>query len=255
MAALVWFTTGVALWHFTVFLPTASGRGIVGALLGAVARRRGHRRDRPDRARRGLGETGIETVLFAIPGTRSAAVIWAIGVRRGRAARRAGLSGSRSGGDRVVRSTAPRAGSGAPRSRLGALPSARSRSLCAGAGGVDLEPQPDRPERGRGVRVAPRSAQVDVALRDDLDPPGLDAGRRGDHLAGVWRRPRCAPSSRSLEQAPCPATPTRCAPAPPDQAADVVEQATLGARCRAAEVDPRVAPAARGSARRALAIA
>ena len=36
MAALVWFTTGVALWHFTVFLPDRFWAGIVGALLGAV---------------------------------------------------------------------------------------------------------------------------------------------------------------------------------------------------------------------------
>ncbi len=37
MAALVWFTTGVAIWHFTVFLPDRFWGGIVGALLGAVA--------------------------------------------------------------------------------------------------------------------------------------------------------------------------------------------------------------------------
>ncbi len=35
MAALVWFTTGVALWHFTVFLPDRFWAGIVGAFLGA----------------------------------------------------------------------------------------------------------------------------------------------------------------------------------------------------------------------------
>ena len=28
MAALVWFTTGVALWHFTVFLPDRWWAGI-----------------------------------------------------------------------------------------------------------------------------------------------------------------------------------------------------------------------------------
>ena len=36
MAALVWVTTGVALWHFTVFLPDRWWAGIVGALIGAV---------------------------------------------------------------------------------------------------------------------------------------------------------------------------------------------------------------------------
>ena len=68
MAALVWFTTGVALWHFTVFLPDRFWAGIVGAF---SARRSGAMvtgalaQIAPGR---GIGETGIETVLFAIPG-------------------------------------------------------------------------------------------------------------------------------------------------------------------------------------------
>ena len=33
---LVWFTMGIALWHFTVFLPDRFWQGIVGAFLGAV---------------------------------------------------------------------------------------------------------------------------------------------------------------------------------------------------------------------------
>ena len=37
MAALVWFTVGVALWHFTVFIPDRFWGGIVGAFLGAAA--------------------------------------------------------------------------------------------------------------------------------------------------------------------------------------------------------------------------
>ena len=36
MALLVWFTMGIALWHFTVFLPDHFWQGIVGAFLGAV---------------------------------------------------------------------------------------------------------------------------------------------------------------------------------------------------------------------------
>ncbi len=31
MAALVWVTTGMAIWHFTVFLPDRYWAGIVGA--------------------------------------------------------------------------------------------------------------------------------------------------------------------------------------------------------------------------------
>ena len=37
MAAVVWFTVGVAIWHFTVFVPDRFWGGIVGALLGAIA--------------------------------------------------------------------------------------------------------------------------------------------------------------------------------------------------------------------------
>jgi hypothetical protein len=36
MALLVWFTMGIALWHFTVFMPDRFWQGIVGAFLGAV---------------------------------------------------------------------------------------------------------------------------------------------------------------------------------------------------------------------------
>ena len=37
MALLVWFTMGIALWHFTVFLPDRFWQGIVGALIGATS--------------------------------------------------------------------------------------------------------------------------------------------------------------------------------------------------------------------------
>ena len=36
MALLVCFTMGIALWHFTVFLPDRFWQGIVGAFIGAV---------------------------------------------------------------------------------------------------------------------------------------------------------------------------------------------------------------------------
>jgi len=82
MAALVWVTTGVALWHFTVFLPDRWWAGIVGALVGAVLGAMVTGAIAQIALGRGLGETGIETVLFAIPGfALGLAVIWAIGVR------------------------------------------------------------------------------------------------------------------------------------------------------------------------------
>ena len=37
MAAVVWFTMGVALWHFTVFVPDRFRGGIVGAFAAAAA--------------------------------------------------------------------------------------------------------------------------------------------------------------------------------------------------------------------------
>ena len=36
MALVVWITMGIALWHFTVFLPERFWQGIVGAFLGSV---------------------------------------------------------------------------------------------------------------------------------------------------------------------------------------------------------------------------
>jgi len=36
MAALVWVMVGIAIWHFTIFLPDHFWSGIVGAFLGAV---------------------------------------------------------------------------------------------------------------------------------------------------------------------------------------------------------------------------
>ncbi len=36
MGALVWVMTGLAIWHFTVFLPDRFWGGIVGAFLGAL---------------------------------------------------------------------------------------------------------------------------------------------------------------------------------------------------------------------------
>ena len=37
MAILVWSTLGIAIWHFTVFVPDHFRGGIVGAFLGALA--------------------------------------------------------------------------------------------------------------------------------------------------------------------------------------------------------------------------
>ncbi|HYI18827.1 MAG TPA: hypothetical protein VD836_08945 [Solirubrobacteraceae bacterium] len=36
MAALVWVMMGIAIWHFTIFIPDRFWAGIVGAFIGAV---------------------------------------------------------------------------------------------------------------------------------------------------------------------------------------------------------------------------
>ena len=82
MAALVWFTTGVALWHFTVFVPDRFWSGIVGAFLGAGAGAMVSGAIAQVALGRGIGETDISTVLFAVPGTLvGLAVVYAWGLR------------------------------------------------------------------------------------------------------------------------------------------------------------------------------
>jgi hypothetical protein len=82
MALLVWVMIGIALWHFTVFLPDRFWAGIVGAFAGAVV---GavifglvlHAGSVP-----GRDDTDLLTGLEAIPGAIiGMAVIWFIGVR------------------------------------------------------------------------------------------------------------------------------------------------------------------------------
>jgi hypothetical protein len=80
MAALVWFTTGVAIWHFTVFIPDRFWAGIVGALLGASAGAMISGAVGQIATGAGIGESGIETILFAIPGTLiGLAIVYALG--------------------------------------------------------------------------------------------------------------------------------------------------------------------------------
>jgi outer membrane lipoprotein SlyB len=80
MALVVWFTMGIALWHFTVFLPDHFWQGIIGAFVGAVLGSVVFGLLVWSIAGRGLGETDLGTALLAIPGTAiGLAIIWAIG--------------------------------------------------------------------------------------------------------------------------------------------------------------------------------
>ena len=83
MAILVWATTGIALWHFTVFLPDRWWSGIVGAFVGAAIGAMITGAIGQIITGDSIGTTGIETVLFAIPGTAlGLALVYSIGVRQ-----------------------------------------------------------------------------------------------------------------------------------------------------------------------------
>ena len=93
MALLVWFTMGIALWHFTVFLPDHFWQGIVGAFIGAVIGAIVFGAIVEIATGKSLGDTDLTTALIAIPGiVIGLAVVWAIGVRE-----RAAASASRGG--------------------------------------------------------------------------------------------------------------------------------------------------------------
>jgi len=80
---VVWFTMGLALWHFTVFVPDRFWQGIVGALLGATTGAVIFGAIVQVASGRSLGDTDLLTALIAIPGTAiGLAVVYAIGVRQ-----------------------------------------------------------------------------------------------------------------------------------------------------------------------------
>lgn len=82
MAMLVWFTMGIALWHFTVFLPDRFWQGIVGAFVGAVLGSVLFGLIVQEASGRSLGDTDLGTALTAIPGTAiGLAIVYVIGVR------------------------------------------------------------------------------------------------------------------------------------------------------------------------------
>jgi hypothetical protein len=83
VALLVWFITGIALWHFTVFLPDRFWQGIVGAFIGAVLGALASGAVFQIAAGRGIGDTDISTVLFALPGVAiGLALVYMIGARQ-----------------------------------------------------------------------------------------------------------------------------------------------------------------------------
>ena len=82
MALLVWFTVGLAIWHFTVFVPDRFWGGIVGAFLGACAGAMASGAIAQIASGKGVGETDVGTVLVAIPGTLvGLGIVYLIGLR------------------------------------------------------------------------------------------------------------------------------------------------------------------------------
>jgi hypothetical protein len=82
MALLVWFTMGIALWHFTVFLPDRFWQGIVGAFIGSVLGAMIFGGIVEAVSGKSLGNTDLATALIAIPGIAiGLGVVWYIGVR------------------------------------------------------------------------------------------------------------------------------------------------------------------------------
>jgi len=82
MALVVFFMMGIALWHFTVFLPDRFWQGIVGAFLGAVLGSIVFGMIVQEVSGKGLGDTDLSTALIAIPGTLiGLGIVYAIGIR------------------------------------------------------------------------------------------------------------------------------------------------------------------------------
>lgn len=82
MAVLVWATLGIAIWHFTVFVPDHFRGGIVGAflgaLLGALASGALWQLSQGD----SVGTTDILTAIAAVPGCLAGlALVYTLGVR------------------------------------------------------------------------------------------------------------------------------------------------------------------------------
>lgn len=69
MALVVFFIMGIALWHFTVFVPDRFWQGIVGAFVGAVLGSVIFGWIVQELSGKTLGETDLSTALIAVPGT------------------------------------------------------------------------------------------------------------------------------------------------------------------------------------------
>ena len=84
MAVLVWVMTGLAIWHFTIFVPDRFWGGIVGAFIGACIGAVVFGLLVNGFSVPGRDDTGLLQFLEAIPGSLlGIAAIYFEGVRRG----------------------------------------------------------------------------------------------------------------------------------------------------------------------------
>jgi len=83
MAMLVWIMTGLALWHFTIWLPDRFWGGIVGAFCGALLGAVIFGLIINLGSVPGESDTHLLTGLEAIPGAVAGmAIVWFVGVRQ-----------------------------------------------------------------------------------------------------------------------------------------------------------------------------
>ena len=84
MAMLVWAMTGLAIWHFTVFVPDRFWSGIVGAFLGALFGAIIVGLVINGFTVPGQNDTTLATALEAVPGALlGLGAVYLIGVRQG----------------------------------------------------------------------------------------------------------------------------------------------------------------------------
>jgi hypothetical protein len=84
MGALVWVMMGLALWHFTIFIPDRFWSGIVGAFLGAVIGALVFGLAINGFSVPGQNDTDVLTALQAVPGTLiGLAIVYFYGASQG----------------------------------------------------------------------------------------------------------------------------------------------------------------------------
>ena len=84
MGLLAWVIMGLAVWHFTIWLPDRFWGGIVGAFIGSIYRSDPGRAHHPRLLDpRYSGHPHVITAIEGIPGSLiGMALIWVIGVRQ-----------------------------------------------------------------------------------------------------------------------------------------------------------------------------